>query len=320
MLKILTILQTVVLFLFCTITYATPQVYVFLDGGPVSCSVKFCNNKHIAGAEVIYSWKRLEIEKDKYDFSSIQRDLNLLNKYHKKLYIQIQDRSFLPNNIPVPSYLLTNQYHGGVAEQSDHSGSEGWVAMQWDPAVRERFQLLLKRLGEQFDGKIAGIILPETSADFDMKHLPYGFSCDKYFNAVTSNLTALRSYFHKSIVMQFVNFFPCEWNNDHQYMSRLFAFAKQNSIALGGPDDIPYRTAQMQNSYPFFHQDHGALPLVGIGVQEPDYNYINPKTNKPFSIQQFYDFANDYLGAEVIFWNVKEPEYSQGVLPWLDHQ
>ena len=57
--------------------------------------------------------------------------------------------------------------------------------------------------------------------------------------------------------MQYANFWPCEWDNDQKYMSRAFEFAKQNRIGLGGPDIVPYKKAQMKNSYPFFHRYKG---------------------------------------------------------------
>ena len=69
--------------------------------------------------------------------------------------------------------------------------------------------------------------------------------------------------------MLYANFWPCEWNNDQKYMSRTFEFALAHGIGLGGPDIVPWRKAQMKNSYPFFNKYKGKLPLVAMAVQSP---------------------------------------------------
>ncbi|WP_232453459.1 hypothetical protein [Burkholderia ubonensis] len=123
-----------------------------------------------------------------------------------------------------------------------------------NPAVQKRYQQLLAALAEQFDGRVMGVNLPETAIDLDTKRDRTGFSCDKYFKATMENLDFARKAFRESYVVQYVNFWPCEWYNDHHYMSRLFSFAEQRDIGLGGPDIVPGKKAQMKNSYPFFHQ------------------------------------------------------------------
>ncbi len=183
--------------------------------------------------------------------------------------------------------------------------------------MRHRYQKLLLALAKHFDGKIAGINLPETAIDLNKKKMPPSFTCNRYFNSVIDNLQVLRSAFKKSTVVQYVNFFPCEWNNDHHYMSKLFSFAKRNNIGLGGPDVVPYRRGQMKNSYPYFNQYKNKLATVTFAVQEPDYTYTNPKTGKHFTVSELYNFANNYLGATVIFWNVQQPQYTSKVLPFL---
>jgi hypothetical protein len=223
----------------------------------------------------------------------------------------------------VPNYIREDRiYHGGVAMQYDFPGegkpiTTGWVARVWDPAVRKRFQLLIKKLATQFDEKIYGINLPETAVDFDKNNPPEGFTFDKYFSSELKNIGALRKAFHKSIVIQYVNFFPGEWDNDHHYMSRLFSYAMDNNIGLGGPDVAPYREAQMKNSYPFFHNLKGKL-LTGMAIQEPDYTYKNPETREPYTFSDFYRFTKEYLGANVMFWNIQEPFFSNQLTPNLN--
>lgn len=301
----------------------SPQLFLFLEGDEAILHADKLANSCVSGAQIIYSWKQLEPQKDVYDFSKIEKDLKFLNSIGKKLFIQLQDRSFQPTIFHVPDYIREDvRYHGGVAMQYDFPGegqpiSTGWVARQWDPAVAERFKLLIQTLASHYDGKIYGINLPETAVDFNPDNLPLDFTYDNYFHAVIKNINLLRKYFQKSNVIQYVNFFPGEWNNDHQYMSRLFTNAIHHQIGLGGPDTVPYRPNQMKNSYPFFQKYKDKL-LVGMAVQEGDYTYTNPETGNHYTFSEFYHFTKDYLGASIIFWNVKEPFYSNQLTSQLN--
>lgn len=266
----------------------------------------------IGGLQIVYSWKSLEPTKGRYDFSRIEGDLRYLDALHRKLFVQIQDRFFDPKARDIPAYLLNDPaYGGGLVSQSDnsevHPGGSGWAAEQWNPAVRARFQALLSALARQFDGRVMGVNLPETAIDIDRKHDKTGFTCGRYFDATLQTMKFAKSVFHRSYVVQYVNFWPCEWNDDHHYMSRVFAFAERNAIGLGGPDIVPWKKGQMKNAYPFFHRYKGKLPLVAMAVQEPTLRYINPQTHKPFTHAEFIAFGKDYLGANIIFWATRSP-------------
>lgn len=302
--------------LLCTLSATTwakpPQNFIYSNDALASIQ-PLLERQDIAGAQVLYSWKSLETGPGQYNFSSIEKDLALMDKRHKKLFIQIQDRFFERQHKNLPEYLLKEPvYRGGVVAQYDNPGENkpvgyGWVAQQWNPAVQKRYQLLLQALAKKFDGRVYGVNLPETAIDPDIKRDKTGFSCDKYFNAEMENIAFAKKAFKHSQVVQYVNFWPCEWNNNHQYMSRLFALAEKEGFGLGGPDIVPYKKGQMKNSYPFFHQYKGKLSLVAMAVQEPTLTYTNPKTKKPFTRQAFTDFAEHYLGADIIFWSTSTP-------------
>lgn len=262
----------------------------------------------ISGVQIVYTWKDLEPLKGKYDFALIESNLTYLNRCHKKLFIQLQDRFFSPEAKNIPLYLQKYpQYSGGLTSQIDNPGYKrapvsGWVTNQWNPAVRKRYQALLQALAAKFDGKVYGINLPETAVDINTRK-NNGFSCDKYFFATLENMQYAARVFKHSYVVQYVNFFPCEWNNDHNYMKRIFAVASKKQIGLGGPDVVPYKLAHMKNAYPFFHEYRGKLPMVAMAVQEPDFTYLNPKTGRHYTESEFSNFATDYLGAQIIFWD-----------------
>jgi hypothetical protein len=176
----------------------------------------------------------------------------------------------------------------------------------------------LKALADKFDGKIYAINLPETAIDVSTgKFKPQGFTPEKYFASIINNMHVLKQDFKKSLVMQYVNFFPGEclpWQDKH-FMSRIFAYAKRYHIGLGGPDIAPYRKIQMYNSYKYFHKYKGQLTAVAIAVQSGDYLYINPKTKKKYTTKDFVNFAINYLGVDHLLWIVDEPFFSKKFVP-----
>ncbi|MEP2104058.1 MAG: beta-galactosidase [Parasphingorhabdus sp.] len=289
----------------------TPENWIFIGGDNPATHIDLLKHAYISGVQVIHSWKSLEPEKDRYDFSRIDRDLELLEPLGKKLFLQIQDRFFFPTHRNIPDYVLTDPiYDGGLVRQDDNAGEgkkqgSGWVTIQWNSKVRARYQKLLRALGERYDGKLFGINLPETAIEVRNNSENKGFDCDAYFAAQIENLGVAKQAFPKSHVVQYVNFWPCEWNNDRKYMERTFDFAKANGIGLGGPDIIPYRRGQMKNSYPFFNRYQDDLPLIAMAVQGPTLTYTNPKTGKKFTRAEFQDYAADYLGVDIIFWTVE---------------
>jgi hypothetical protein len=289
-----------------------PENFLFLGSDELSASRTLLERPDIAGAQIVYSWRRLEPVKGRYNFEPIEADLKVAEQAGKKLFVQVQDRFFSASARNLPEYLLKDpEYRGGLARQIDNPGegkpqAAGWVAMQWHAPVQARFQALLAALAKRFDGRVYGVNLPETAADLaDPK--ADGFSCDSYFNAALANIVSARRAFRRSHVVQYVNFWPCEWNNDRRYMSRFFEFAIAESIGLGGPDIIPYRRGQMKNAYPFFNRHRGKLPIVAMAVQQPTLTYRNPTTKRPFTRDEIVAFADDYLGVDVIFWTAEAP-------------
>ncbi len=300
--------------------WAAPANYLFLDADDASEHRALLARPDIVGGQIIYPWRQLEPQKDRYDFSKLERDLAVAEGLHKKLFIIIGDRTFSLQWRGLPDYLAADPvYQGGIVYQYNYPGAafdpkqvaNGQVAMQWIPAVRQRFQKLVRALAERFDGRIAGIELGETAVDAHLKDGEKGFTCDGYFDAEMENIAAARKAFHKSDVVLAANFWPCEWNDSRHYMSRAFAYAAANQIAIGGPDIVPFNKAHMKNAYRFLHDYRGRLKLVAMAVQEPTLEYVNPDTGKPFTKEEFVAFGRDYLGVDIIFWAY--------IAPWLQN-
>lgn len=281
----------------------------------------FYQNRGVAGAQITYVWKRLEPTKNRYDFSEIEEDLAFLNSKGKRLFIQIQDVTFSSSRILTPDYMLDDPiYNGGSAPQywSDDDGEleiGGWVARRWDPAVADQFRNLLIALANQFDGRIAGINLPETAIDIvDAEgHYPSGYSDSLYVDELKKTMTTLKSHLKKSMPILYANFMPGDSRGN---LEKLYDYALEIEHGMGGPDIKVYRRGQMENSYPLIRDIAGKAP-TGAAVQEGNYSIINSKTEEQVTVLEILDFAQNYLNLDYVFWCTEEPYYSEQVLPLL---
>ena len=289
----------------------------------------FLQAKAVEGAQLKYAWRELEPEQDRYDFSAVRNDLAFLTSKWKKLFIQLQDVSFHESIVNVPRYLLRDARYGGGADrdyliEGDDEGravAAGWVARRWDSAVQERFHKLLLALGREFDGRIEGINLPETSVSFGEsgRLFPKGFTFEGYREAVVTNMRVLKRAFPKSVAMQYANFMPGEWlpGKDRSYLRGVYRAAREARVAVGGPDLLPYKRGQMNHSYGLIRELDGVVP-TGIAVQTGNYGYENPETGKGVTVAELLEFATGYLKVDYIFWEVEEPFYSRRLMPLLN--
>ncbi len=303
------------------------QHYVlFWDSDNMRRDRSFLETDAFEGTQRVYSWRQLEPEKDRYDFSAIDEDLAFLESHCKSLFIQLQDVSFNEQNIRIPDYLLNEAQYNGGADRQYYDGDEenpvtlGWVARRWDPAVQERMYLLFSALGDSFDGRIEGINLPETAIEFGEtgQLFPADFNPGTYQNAVIANMQALDEAFTQSVTMQYANFMPGEWlpDDDNGYLLSVYNTAVELNMAVGSPDLLPYRPGQLAHAYPLMNEVGDLIP-TGIAVQEGNYAAQNPLTDEPPTIEDLVKFAVQNLKVDYIFWSTEEPFYSNDLIPYL---
>jgi hypothetical protein len=298
--------------------------YVFFgqDRQQLKDAKSFLETPAFEGAQVGYSWRQIEQGKDNYDFGLIREDLAFLNAHGKKLWIQFSDVTFSPDRINVPKYLLDDpKYNGGADKQykskdnnDEHPEHEGWMARRWDPAVQERLHTLFTALGEEFDGRIVGINLAESSVGVGRtgKLWPKGFTYDIYRDAILANMKALKRAFPKSIAMVYANFMP----GGQPYLEAVYKAARESKVAVGGPDLMPFRPFQRANSYPLIRESAGKVP-TGLAVQDGNYNDVNSETGKRATIAELLKFGADELKLDYIFWCTQEPYYSNELIPFM---
>lgn len=278
-------------------------------------ALRLLGRPDIAGIQALYSWKALETAEGVYDFSALSADYERVRAKGKQFWIQLQDRTFNPKNDPVPRYMHTPRYNNGSAPTCDGDDCEtnfkvsGWMAQQWNPAVRARHQALLSALAAEFDGKIAGINLPETA----IAVLPgtKNYTHEAYFWGELENAGHAAKVFTSSAAVQYVNFWPDGWNNTNNRFVDSFDYYAAHGVGVGGPDLIPYKPPQVANSYTYIPMYHDRVPISVVSVQEPDLAEINKETGKPFTKKEFVDYAVSELRVSIIFWST-ESDWLQG--------
>lgn len=279
------------------------------------------------GAQIMYSWRDFETQKGLYDFSILREDYEYLKKYGKKIFVQLQDATFNPKYKAIPDYLFTDEYEGGaVLQYNDEGKPEGWVAKRWNNKVRERFALLLQALGKEFDGKIEGINLQETSIGVRQKTDP-GFSEQGYINGLKANMLAMKRSFPSSTTMIYANFIPGEWLpwTDKGYLRSIYQYGEEIGVGLGGPDLMVTRKGQLNHALALMHEGKYTVP-IGIAIQ--DGNYIgktgadrdyNEDTDKGRSrkniVPLLHGFAKDFLRVSYMFWVDQDPYFKEDVMP-----
>lgn len=272
------------------------------------------------GAQIMYSWRQLEQEKDHYDFSIIQEDYEYLQAHGKKLFIQLQDATFDPGQIAVPKYLLTAEYDGGaIYQRNDDEKIEGWVAKRWNPHVRERFALLLNALGRAFDGKIEGINLQESAIGVTQKY-DSTFTPEVYAKSLKADMLALKKSFSSSVTMQYANFIPGEWLpwTNKGLLRSIYEYGDSIGVGLGAPDLMVQNKGQLNHAMSMMHEKRYRVPL-GIAVQDGNYigltgtNQVVPEHKN--IVPLLHAFAKDFLKVKYMFWVNQEPYFSEDVIP-----
>jgi hypothetical protein len=291
----------------------------------------FLKIKRFVGAQIMYPWELLEPNKGIYDFSIIREDYKYLLSQKKKLFIQLQDATFRKDYIGIPKYLLTDEFNGGTFPQIAENGDTvGWVAKRWNQKIQNRFALLLKALGNEFDGKVEGINLQESSIEINLKESSKGiyseadstFSPERYSESIKINMLSLKKSFPKSTTMQYANFMPGEWlpRNDKGYLRSIYNYGDEIGVGLGGPDLMVQNKGNLNHTVAMMHEKIYAVPL-GIAIQDENYIgktgdlQVNESDTHENIVPLLHAFAKDFLKVKYMFWVDQEPYFSEDVIP-----
>ena len=304
----------------------TPGHYVYLPQGLKKKNLEdFIAglDQVFKGVQVTVSWREMEVEKNHYNFGQIEKLIEVLKKNNKKMFLQIQERSFKEGEIPIPDYLYKEpKYQGGVtplaAPYRIKKGKPvGSVAKIWNKNILERFNRLIEALGNRFDGEPAfeGINFPETALPINRKQTP-DFSDVNYLEAIKLRLSTSKKAFKKSIVIQYINYM--EKNN----LEELLQYCYKAGVGIGGPDLVPDNGRHEKKAripaYDYYPAYANKMPL-GVAVQPPNFTHMKGI----FTLDAFWDMGVNTLKLNYIFWAAVEGKnfthsFSRDIVPYVN--
>lgn len=291
----------------------------------------FLDHDRFDGAQIMYRWRDLEPTEGKYDFSGIRSDIDYLKARDKRLFVQLQDVTFSAKYKPVPDYLLTERFAGGVVPYVANGATIGWISKRWNPEVQARFGALLQALGAEFDGEIEGINLQETAIDVSSELDPT-FTPNLYAKSIQQNMRNLKAAFSASTTMQYANFMPGEWLpwEDEGYLRGVYETGEEIGVGLGAPDLMVKRRAQLNHPIAMMHAGTFTVP-VGIAVQDGNYvgstgadAHFGDRDTSPKEVNSvvpmLHAFARDFLSVDYMFWVDQAPYFENQVLSCFEEE
>ncbi|MBN1187843.1 MAG: hypothetical protein JXB49_36555 [Bacteroidales bacterium] len=289
-----------------------PGHYVAVGPNFDISTLQYLDEPAIVGVNKRYNWCDLEPEKDVYDLSSIENDLEYLVSHKKQLVVFFIDRSFWIKGA-MPSYL---------SEYELEANGYGYTNLRWYPEVMNRFVKICTEIGRKFDSNkhFEGIALQESSLDLKQSdYEKYNYTAVKYRNSIIYILKNLRKGLPKSNIFWYGNFIPGDWEGKN--IRKVLDNITNLDISYGVPDILPYHEGYNQSTYKIFEEYKDKIVLFAC-AQDDSYrhhkNDISHEYEEPLhedgylSMEKIFLFGRDHLYLKYIFWNYFYEEAKEG--------
>lgn len=254
------------------------------------------NLPFVKGAVLRAFWRQLEPQKDVYDFSRIDRYLELAAAHKKRFGLLLTTKHFL-TGVAVPDYLQTPWFDGGVFLVNKFKGTVGENITLWDVNTYYRLVRLIKALAARYDGNpwFEVLIINETAFGSPVIPMPETQRASFYDNLMRVD-NAARQAFARTVVIQYVNF-------PYTYTPQVAQNLLDKGTGIGGPDVFLEDKDHDTRVYPLIVQGRGKVP-VGMQVESDCYyaRYLGGPWDPP-PARELYDFARNRLGSNYIFWH-----------------
>jgi hypothetical protein len=251
-------------------------------------------------------WRQLEPQKDVYDFSRIDRYLELAAAHKKRFGLLLTTKNFRAG-VAAPDYLRTPWFEGGIFEVTSFKGVIGDNITLWNINTYYRLVRLVKALAARYDGNpwFEVLIINETAFSYPVIPVTEAQRIGFYDNLIRLDNVA-RQVFARTVVIQYVNFPP-------RHARRVAQNLLDKGIGIGGPDVFLDDEDHEKLVYPLIEPASGRVP-VGMQVESDCYyaRTLGGPWNPP-PARELYDFARNRLHSNYIIWHrVLETVYR----PW----
>ncbi|MBN1669641.1 MAG: sigma-70 family RNA polymerase sigma factor [Kiritimatiellae bacterium] len=271
----------------------------------------------LTGVMRSYAWAALEPSQGRYDFSAIESDLQYVESIGKRLFIVFKYKSDSGiGNDAIPAYLHGPDYGGGVYVDTKN----GRQAVRWNVNVQQRLFALIRALGARFDKEpcVEGISNVDTSVRMRLDELeayirqnpatqPY--DDDAFIASIKAEMNAMKEAFPHSVAIYNIDFLP-----NQRRARELCEHALAVGVGIGGPVAVENRWLEM-GAYGHHAKLAGQVPLGnymhwgGYGQRRAD--------GTPVTVEEVLFFARDRLRLNYLFWQHREPQFTEQVLPAL---
>lgn len=277
---------------------------------PQSAFDVILNEPLIKGVKARYLWKWLEPEFGKYDFTMIEKDLDYLQSFDKRLCIYPY---YMYNRSPIPDYIKNDAVYGGVINVGNRE-----IPKIWLPAVMDRLIALYQALGRWFNREpfIEAVNTQETSVAIgsDIKKDPgSGYSDKGYVEQLKRLIVEAKKAWPNTVIYKNTNFMA---GNSFTVMQDFVHFAYENHIGIGGPDIVPGKDSTAQK---IAREYFGKMPL-SFDVQAPSLG----GHEGAFLPKELLDHGVDYLNINHFYWisqgeqNGEEYSFEHGIVPAIN--
>ncbi len=289
----------------------TPGHYISIKEANDINNELWIGNSSVTGIKKGYAWKTLEPEMGKYDFSGIRSDLAICKADNKQFVLTLQDKTFTEGGTAMPDYL---------SHLIKENYTTGTTPMRWESEYVERLNALCNALAAEFDRhpNFEGIVFQESALSINLDTLyTYGYTLDKYVDAIESYIVNAAKAFKKSRVIWFANFLKKDAKNAN--MIHLCDTFCKYKVVLAGPDIVPYRTGLSKKGGIYdLHLSYYGKTFLGNSMQANSYrhhkNDLTIATDEEVhpegyvSMEDMFFYARDYLKLNYIFWSYVFPK------------
>ncbi len=257
-----------------------------------------------------YSWRSIEPSQGVYDFSVIKSDLAWAAAHGVQIIVVIKYKSDETTGKAGPAYLDSYEYRNTLG---------GYSMQMWQPVVVTRYNAMIKALGAQVDSlkNFEGVANQESALSVNSATLKaLGYTPEKYRDALINMLSAATVSMPTSRVFWFMNFIQ----GNQSYIGSIASAVAPLGVAMGGPDDMPDNKSLQTQTYPFYTQFAGKMPLF---IQVEGSNYAQPHMTsgyptKDWTMLELYNFALKNLHVNYMFWMRVITRANASAYDWYD--
>jgi hypothetical protein len=231
----------------------------------------------VQGIWMTFNWRTLEVDDSRYDWSLIDANMKVADRYGLELIVQVSDRSYRGGNV-LPEYFPTE-----YVLWSTGGGKSGYVSKRWDPYVYTRTIRLYQAIARRYADHPAfgGIATAETAiGNVDPGA---GYDLARYSAALIRIATDTQASLPRGKLFLYLNFLKDGAHLDMRKDARVDLLRRipHDSLVIGAPDITPdvagmpgsvnsYRVHVRRNLATvrqFCHLQHVDQGLGGINVK-----------------------------------------------------